>query len=143
MSKLTTHVLDTALGKPAEGVTIVLEGLKSSGFKEIGRDIVSLPSNIRKLGSSIWGGSDQPVTPSTQNSTPTLKPLAAQPTQQVGNYQIVGTGQQSSYGEIANIAPNTPAPTAKTTIAPNSVNVPYFGQTSTFSGSYEIVGPSK
>ena len=114
-----------------------------SGFKEIGRDIVSLPSNIRKLGSSIWGGSDQPVTPSTQNSTPTLKPLAAQPTQQVGNYQIVGTGQQSSYGEIANIAPNTPAPTAKTTIAPNSVNVPYFGQTSTFSGSYEIVGPSK
>jgi 5-hydroxyisourate hydrolase len=37
MSKLTTHVLDTALGRPAAGVTIVLEALEGSGFKMIGK----------------------------------------------------------------------------------------------------------
>jgi len=46
MSKLTTHVLDTALGKPAEGVTIVLEGLKSSGFKEIGRGVTNADGRV-------------------------------------------------------------------------------------------------
>jgi len=49
MSKLTTHVLDTALGKPAEGVTIVLEGLKSSGFKEIGRGVTNADGRVKEI----------------------------------------------------------------------------------------------
>jgi 5-hydroxyisourate hydrolase len=49
MSNLTTHVLDTALGRPAEGVTIVLEGLKSSGFKEIGRGVTNADGRVKEI----------------------------------------------------------------------------------------------
>ncbi len=49
MSKLTTHVLDTALGRPAEGVTIVLEGLKSSGLKEIGRGVTNSDGRVKDI----------------------------------------------------------------------------------------------
>lgn len=41
MSKITTHVLDTALGKPAAGVHVLLEQQKSSGFREVGRGITN------------------------------------------------------------------------------------------------------
>jgi 5-hydroxyisourate hydrolase len=41
MSKLTTHVLDTALGRPAPRVTIVLECLESAGFKVVGRGVTN------------------------------------------------------------------------------------------------------
>jgi 5-hydroxyisourate hydrolase len=37
MSKITTHVLDTVLGKPAVGVAIVLEREEDSGWNEIAR----------------------------------------------------------------------------------------------------------
>jgi 5-hydroxyisourate hydrolase len=37
MSKITTHVLDTVLGKPAAGVAIALERKEDSGWNEISR----------------------------------------------------------------------------------------------------------
>jgi 5-hydroxyisourate hydrolase len=49
MSKITTHVLDTALGKPAEGVHIALEQQKSSGFKEIGRGTTNSDGRCAEL----------------------------------------------------------------------------------------------
>lgn len=36
MSGITTHVLDTSRGRPAVGVTIVLEFLTDSGWSELG-----------------------------------------------------------------------------------------------------------
>jgi hydroxyisourate hydrolase len=36
MSQITTHVLDTSLGKPAQHVSIVLEQLKGSEWKHLG-----------------------------------------------------------------------------------------------------------
>jgi len=49
MSKLTTHVLDTSSGRPAEGVTIILEALKSSGFKEIGRGVTNADGRVTDI----------------------------------------------------------------------------------------------
>ncbi len=40
MSPLTTHVLDTARGKPAAGLTITLE-IDRGGWKEIGRGVTN------------------------------------------------------------------------------------------------------
>ena len=37
MSQITTHILDTALGRPAEGVETVLYRLKDQEWLEIGR----------------------------------------------------------------------------------------------------------
>jgi 5-hydroxyisourate hydrolase len=37
MSQITTHVLDTSLGRPAAGVPVTLERQVGAGWKEISR----------------------------------------------------------------------------------------------------------
>jgi 5-hydroxyisourate hydrolase len=49
MSKLTTHVLDTALGRPAEGITIVLSSLEGESFKEIGRGTTNSDGRVKEI----------------------------------------------------------------------------------------------
>ncbi|MBU6454183.1 MAG: hydroxyisourate hydrolase [Cyanobacteria bacterium REEB67] len=49
MSKITTHVLDTSLGRPAAGVHITLELMKSSGFKEIARGVTNDDGRVSDL----------------------------------------------------------------------------------------------
>ena len=41
MSAITTHVLDTASGRPAAGVPIVLERSDGAGWREIGRGVTN------------------------------------------------------------------------------------------------------
>lgn len=49
MSPLTTHVLDTALGKPAQGLPVLLE-LKSSGrWKALGRGKTDADGRLKAL----------------------------------------------------------------------------------------------
>ncbi|CAN5303064.1 hydroxyisourate hydrolase [soil metagenome] len=38
MSTLSTHVLDTAIGKPAAGIAIVLEHEEANGWRRVGTD---------------------------------------------------------------------------------------------------------
>jgi 5-hydroxyisourate hydrolase len=53
MKSITTHVLDTARGKPAEGVPIVLEirsGLSHDGpWREVGRGATDADGRLRTL----------------------------------------------------------------------------------------------
>jgi 5-hydroxyisourate hydrolase len=49
MSNLTTHVLDTALGRPAQRLTIVLEYLESSGFRVIGRGVTNEDGRVSDI----------------------------------------------------------------------------------------------
>jgi 5-hydroxyisourate hydrolase len=49
MSNLTTHILDTALGRPAQRVTIVLEYLESSGFRVIGRGVTNEDGRVSDI----------------------------------------------------------------------------------------------
>jgi len=50
MSTITTHVLDTALGCPAKGISVSLERLPESGpAKQIGAGMTDLDGRIRDL----------------------------------------------------------------------------------------------
>ena len=50
MSQITTHVLDTALGRPAAGVPIVLEIKKSAtDWQELGRGLTDNDGRLRQL----------------------------------------------------------------------------------------------
>ncbi len=49
MSSLTTHVLDTARGRPAQGLTIVLERQAPEGFVEIARGETDADGRVREL----------------------------------------------------------------------------------------------
>ncbi|HVK71274.1 MAG TPA: hydroxyisourate hydrolase [Polyangium sp.] len=49
-SPITTHVLDTSRGRPAEGVPVVLERLEDSGaFVELGRGKTDADGRLRDL----------------------------------------------------------------------------------------------
>ena len=48
-SPITTHVLDTALGKPADGVAVVLERQAGSDWTEIGRGVTDADGRNRSL----------------------------------------------------------------------------------------------
>jgi 5-hydroxyisourate hydrolase len=50
MSQITTHVLDTARGQPAAGVTVLLEKLSDAGQEEIGRASTDADGRIRDIG---------------------------------------------------------------------------------------------
>ena len=41
MSPITTHVLDTALGRPAEGITVGLEQLLEGGWHAVGQQVTN------------------------------------------------------------------------------------------------------
>jgi 5-hydroxyisourate hydrolase len=50
MSRITTHILDTALGRPAEGVPVVLERLGGSGEPAVlGRGVTDVDGRLRDL----------------------------------------------------------------------------------------------
>jgi 5-hydroxyisourate hydrolase len=48
-SPITTHVLDTTLGKPAAGVPITLEYQEPPGFAELGRGVTDADGRIANL----------------------------------------------------------------------------------------------
>ncbi|HSS50372.1 MAG TPA: hydroxyisourate hydrolase [Thermoanaerobaculia bacterium] len=59
MSGITTHVLDTARGRPASGVPVVLEILSEDGWRELGRAATDDDGRVRQLlpaGSPLIGG---------------------------------------------------------------------------------------
>ncbi len=47
---ITTHVLDTALGRPAAGVPIVLEHAGAGGWAQIGSGATDADGRLRTLG---------------------------------------------------------------------------------------------
>ncbi len=49
MSNITTHVLDTARGKPAEGVAITLEIRTEAGWRELGAAETDGDGRARRL----------------------------------------------------------------------------------------------
>ena len=49
MSQLTTHVLDTAIGKPAEGVPVTLEHLHGTEWIQIAEGITDSNGRISSL----------------------------------------------------------------------------------------------
>ena len=49
MSPITTHVLDTALGRPARGVAIELHYLDSAGWREMGHGTTDADGRLKDL----------------------------------------------------------------------------------------------
>ncbi len=49
MSGITTHILDTSLGRPAAGVTVVLEIKSGDRYEEIGRGETDADGRLRTL----------------------------------------------------------------------------------------------
>lgn len=50
MSQITTHVLDTSLGRPAAGVPLLLEMKQPQGdWKELGRGVTDADGRCRQL----------------------------------------------------------------------------------------------
>jgi len=49
MSQITTHVLDTSLGRPAAGVPVTLEIQKTGGWQEISRGATDTDGRLRHL----------------------------------------------------------------------------------------------
>jgi 5-hydroxyisourate hydrolase len=59
MSAITTHVLDTARGRPAEGLAVLLECEQSQGWREIGRGVTDADGRVKALlppGASLAAG---------------------------------------------------------------------------------------
>ena len=49
MSPITTHVLDTTCGKPAQGVPVVLERLIGSAWKELSKKTTNADGRVADL----------------------------------------------------------------------------------------------
>jgi 5-hydroxyisourate hydrolase len=49
MSQITTHVLDTSLGRPAAGVPVTLEIQSGSGWQEISKGATDADGRLRHL----------------------------------------------------------------------------------------------
>jgi len=49
MSGITTHVLDTARGRPASGVPVLLEIREKNGWREIGEALTDEDGRVRRL----------------------------------------------------------------------------------------------
>lgn len=49
MSQITTHILDTTRGKPAQGVTIVLSGQQDDTWQELARGTTNQDGRIADL----------------------------------------------------------------------------------------------
>jgi 5-hydroxyisourate hydrolase len=49
MSAITTHVLDTARGRPVEGLAVVLECEREGGWREIGRGVTDADGRVKAL----------------------------------------------------------------------------------------------
>jgi 5-hydroxyisourate hydrolase len=58
VSQITTHVLDAALGMPAAGVAVRLEGRFGDSWTEVGSGITDVDGRLRELGAdSLEDGS--------------------------------------------------------------------------------------
>ena len=55
MSGITTHVLDTARGRPAIGVPVLLEVQEESGWREIGQALTNEDGRIELLSEATMG----------------------------------------------------------------------------------------
>ena len=53
MAGITTHVLDTAKGKPASGIAITLEVQRGDKWQEIGRGVTDADGRLRTLTENI------------------------------------------------------------------------------------------
>jgi 5-hydroxyisourate hydrolase len=49
MSQITTHVLDTSLGRPVAGVPVILEIQKAGGWQEISRGATDADGRLQHL----------------------------------------------------------------------------------------------
>ncbi len=49
MSQLTTHILDTSIGKPAQGVSVTLEYLNSDTWKKVAEGVTNTDGRITDL----------------------------------------------------------------------------------------------
>ena len=49
MSDITTHVLDTSLGKPAAGVAVTLEAHSAEGWKTLASGVTNADGRLRDL----------------------------------------------------------------------------------------------
>ncbi|SMB88250.1 hydroxyisourate hydrolase [Hymenobacter roseosalivarius DSM 11622] len=49
MSQITTHILDTTRGKPAQGVTIVLYGQRADAWQELARGTTNPDGRVADL----------------------------------------------------------------------------------------------
>ncbi len=49
MSTISTHILDTALGKPAAGVSIVLEQLTNEGWQQLSKGKTDSDGRLKTL----------------------------------------------------------------------------------------------
>jgi 5-hydroxyisourate hydrolase len=49
MSGISTHVLDTARGRPASGVPVVLETKTVAGWRELGRAVTDADGRARQI----------------------------------------------------------------------------------------------
>src|SRR5262245_51518717 len=52
MSTITTHVLDTARGRPAAGLAVVLEKEQAGSWREIGRGVTDDDGRVKALPAS-------------------------------------------------------------------------------------------
>jgi 5-hydroxyisourate hydrolase len=53
---ITTHVLDTARGRPAEGVPVVLERATPQGWEIVGTGVTDADGRLRDLGAAPAAG---------------------------------------------------------------------------------------
>lgn len=49
MSAITTHILDTSLGKPAVGVPVSLSVREGAGYRELGRGTTDADGRVRQF----------------------------------------------------------------------------------------------
>jgi 5-hydroxyisourate hydrolase len=49
MSQITTHILDTTIGRPASGVTITLFHLNNHTWTEVATDVTNMDGRIKDL----------------------------------------------------------------------------------------------
>jgi 5-hydroxyisourate hydrolase len=49
VSAITSHVLDTSLGKPAAGVSVSLALLEDGAFVELGRGVTDVDGRVKQL----------------------------------------------------------------------------------------------
>jgi 5-hydroxyisourate hydrolase len=56
MSKITTHVLDAVLGKPAAGIAVRLETADGDGWTAVGESATDADGRCRNLAETAAGG---------------------------------------------------------------------------------------
>jgi 5-hydroxyisourate hydrolase len=50
---ISTHILDTSRGRPAEGVTVTLHARQDTGWKELARGVTNADGRVKPLLESI------------------------------------------------------------------------------------------